>query len=266
MKDELCEAFCDGVLVREMKNGFAIRTPYDDLKGEPLAFYAIGPNEDGLFRIIDDGTTVPFLEASGVSLESETRFSAFTGILQEYKASYSEGERQIYMPSLRRDMLAGASLRFMALLLRVQDLALMTPDRVESTFRDDVMEKLRERFQKEADFRENEPVNADLHSAIPDVVIQAQKKQPVAVFVATSGQKIQEAVYLYLIANYEFQMMIRVVAILEGDQSNIPFKLRQRADNYLDAVPRYAGDERATLDRIAREVYGRDALIASTPK
>jgi len=265
MKDELCEAFCNSISVREMKNGFAISTPYDDLKGEPLAFYALGPDDDGLFRIIDDGMTIPFLEASGVSLESETRFMALMGILNEYAASYSEAERQLYLPSLRREALADASMRFMALLLRIQDLALMTRDRVESTFREDVMDKLREKFQLRASFRENEPVNTDLHSVIPDVVIQAEKKEPVAVFVATSGQKINDAVYLHMAATYEFHILIRVVAILQDDGGNIPFKLRQRADNYLDAVPRYVGDERATLDRVAREVFGRDTLMGMKP-
>jgi hypothetical protein len=55
MKTEICEAFCKGLSVSEMKNGFAISTLYDDLKGDPLGFYALGPDDDGFYRIVDDG-------------------------------------------------------------------------------------------------------------------------------------------------------------------------------------------------------------------
>jgi hypothetical protein len=263
MKTEICEAFCKGLSVSEMKNGFAISTLYDDLKGDPLGFYALGPDDDGFYRIVDDGMTVPFLEAAGASLDTETRLFLFNDILSSCGAHYSDSERQIYLAGVNRDGLANASIKFVALLLRVQDLLLITRERVESTFRDDVLEKLRERFEKETAFREQEPVSEQMADVIPDVVIQANQKEPVAVFIATSSQKISEAVYLHMAAMYQHQMPLRVVAILQNETPAIPFKLRQRADNYLDAVPRYEGEARATIDRVAREVFGRDALMGA---
>ena len=261
MKKELCKAFCNGISVHEMREGFAVMTPFDDTYGEPISVYVLGPNEDGLFSIVDAGTTIPMLEAGGVSLESETRLMTFNEIIKAHGASYSETERQIYIANIEQSSLPGEILKFMALMLRVQDLGLLTWEKVENTFRDDVMERLRERFQGKTEFREQEPVSDQLSSVTPDVVIQAKEKEPVAVFIASNGQKISEAVFLHMMAMYEYGVPIKVVAVLQDDNPAISFKMRQRADNYLDAVPRFAGEARATLDRIEREVYGRRAII-----
>lgn len=263
MKAEICKAFCKGISVHEMKNGFAISTPYDDVKGDPLGFYALGPDDDGYYRIVDDGMTVPFLDAAGASLDTDTRLFLFNDILNRYSAHYSDSERQIYVAGVMREGIPEASLKFLALLLRVQDLMLITRERVENTFREDVIERLRERFERETTFREQEPVSEELADVVPDVVIQAKQKEPVAVFIATSSQKISEAVYLHMAATYQHKMPLRVVAILQNETPTIPFKLRQRADNYLDAVPRYEGEAKATIDRVAREVFGRDAFIGA---
>lgn len=264
MKKELCEAFCKGTSVYPMRNGFAVRTPFDDANGEPISAFVIGPNEEDLFSVVDGGTTIPLLEAAGVSLESDTRLMAFTEILKSYGASYSDTERQIYKAGLERSSLPQEALNFMALLIRVQDLSVLSREKVENSFRDDVMERLRERFQEKTSFREQEPVSEQLSSVTPDVVIQAEAKEPVAIFIATNGQKISEAVFLHMMAMYEYGVPIRVVAILQDDNPSISFKMRQRADNYLDAVPRYAGEAKATLDRVEREVFGRAASRAFT--
>ena len=75
----------------------------------------------------------PFLEAAGVSFDSETRHFLLNDILTSYGAHFSEGERQIYVAGVPRAGLADCSIRFLALLLRVQDLMLMTRERWEST-------------------------------------------------------------------------------------------------------------------------------------
>jgi hypothetical protein len=263
MKEQICKAFCSELSVREFSKGLAIGAPYSNLSGEPLGFYAIGPDQDGLYRLMDDGTTIPLIEASGASLESETRFAALQEILAEYHACYSDSERQLSLEQISEKDLPAKALQFIALLLRVQDLLLMTRERVENSFREDVLEKIRERFEGHASIRENEPVSKALAEVTPDMVIQANQKQPVAIFIGTTTQKISDAVILHLLAMYTHKVPLRVVAVLEEDGS-IPRKAEQRASNFLDAVPRYAGDGKESLDRIAREVFGREAIMQQT--
>lgn len=262
MKEQICKAFCAELSVHEFGNGFAIGTPYENLSGEPLGFYAVGPDSDGLYRLMDDGTTIPFIEASGASLESETRSAAFYEILGEYHASYSDSERHLSIDRVAIEDLPARAIRFMALLLRMQDLLLMTRERVEGSFRDDALEKIRERFVGKAEIKENEPVSDDLSAVTPDMVVQARERQPVAIFIGNTVQKISDAVVLHLLAMYKLKKPVRVVAVLEEDGA-LPRKAEQRANNFLDAVPRFGGEGKEALDRIEREVLGRDEIMRS---
>jgi Domain of unknown function DUF1828 len=245
-----------------MATGFAIGTAYDNPSGDPLGFYALGPDERGLFRLMDDGTTIPYLEAAGASLEGETRFTAFTEMLNEYGGLYNEIDRQLYLTDIPPDLLPEQSLRFLALLLRVQDLLLMTRERVEGAFREDVLEQLRGRFYGRAEIKESEPISLVLSDITPDMVIHAKARHPVAVFVGTTTQKVTDAVLLHTLAMYKHKVPLRVVAILESE-SSLPKKAMQRADNHLDAVPRYRKDETTAIDRIEREVFGRDEIMGT---
>jgi hypothetical protein len=260
MKEQICKAFCGNLSVREVSAGFAIGTPYTGISGEPLGFYAAGPDGDGRYRLMDDGSIIPLIEASGASLDGDTRYLAFTEILKEYRASYIDSERQVTIEHVTLNELPAKSIQFIALLLRVQDLLLMTRERVESSFREDVLEKIRERFYGRAEITENEPVSPDLAEVTPDMVITANQKQPVAIFIANSAQKISEAVILHLLSTQKAKKPVRVVAVLDED-SSIPKKAERRANNFLDAVPIFGGDGKDAIDRIEREVVGRDGIM-----
>ena len=243
-----------------MANGLAISTIYDNFIGDPLGFYALGPDEDGFYRLTDDGTTIPYLEASGASLDSDTRLEAFNEMLHQYSVVYREAECQLYIERVARDALAQQALQFLAFLLRVQDLLFMTRERVENAFREDVLDKLRGRFSGRADVKESESVSPTLSDIIPDMVIQAESRHPVAVFIGTTSQKVSDAVLLHTLAMYKHKVALRVVAVLESE-SSLPKKFMQRADNHLDAVPRYSKDELTALDRVEREVFGHDTMM-----
>lgn len=260
VKKQICSAFCNGLSVREIANGLAISTIYDNGNGEPLGFYALGPDERGQFRLMDDGNTIPYLEAAGASLDSDTRFAAFSEIINQYGVTYHDIDRQIYLDDVTPDALPAQSLQFVALLMRIQDLLLMTRDRVENAFRDDVLEKLRDRFDGRASIKENQPISKSLGDVTPDMVIQAPSRQPVAVFIGTTSQKVTDAVLLHTLAMYRWKVPVRVVAVLESGNS-LPRKFMQRAANYLDASPSFSGEETAALDRVEREVFGRDVIM-----
>lgn len=255
MKEQICRAFCDELSVRETESGYAIATAYEDASGEPIGFYALGPDVNDRYRLIDSGTTVAFLEAAGASLESRTRLEAFHELLSEYGADYDEDRGELAIPDLEERELPIASLRFMALLLRLKDLLLITRERVESTFREDVIAALRERLEGRAVIKEGEPSSEKLADVVPDLLIEAPNQLPVALFLATTDSKVSEAIYLQMVAAHEAHIKLTVIAMLENE-STVSKALRQRADNRLDAVPRYRRDERAAIERVVKEVVG----------
>jgi len=255
MKEQICRAFCDELSVRQTESGYAIATTYEDASGEPIGFYAIGPDSNERYRLIDSGTTVAFLEAAGASLETRTRLEAFHELLAEYGADYDEDRGELTIPDLDERDLPVASLRFMALLLRLKDLLLITRERVESTFRDDVISALRERLQGLAVIREGEALSEKLADVVPDLLIEAPRQLPVALFLATTDSKLSEAIYLQMVAAHEARIQLTVIAMLENE-SAVSKAIRQRADNRLDAVPRYRRDERAAIERVIKEVVG----------
>jgi hypothetical protein len=262
MKDQICRAFCDELSVRQIDRGYAISTAYEDVAGEPIGFYALGPDANSRYRLVDSGTTVAFIEAAGATLDSRTRLEAFRELLAEYSALYDDDRGELVIPDLEESELPAASLNFMALLLRLKDLLLITRERVESTFREDVITALRERLGGQATIKESEPPAPKLADVVPDLILQAPNHTPVALFLATTDAKVSEAIYLQMIAAHEAKIPLRVIAMLEHD-SSVTRVLRQRADNRLDAVPRYRRDEHAAIERVAKEVLDIERLSSS---
>ncbi len=78
MKDLLCKAFCEQITVRDVPAGLAVSTAFNLSGGEPLGFYIVGPDSTGRYRLEDDGTTIPMIEAVGIDLETPTRTEAAT--------------------------------------------------------------------------------------------------------------------------------------------------------------------------------------------
>jgi hypothetical protein len=54
MKAELCHSFCDELVVREVPDGFAVRTGFVREDGDSIGFYIV-PVGNGLFRLEDSG-------------------------------------------------------------------------------------------------------------------------------------------------------------------------------------------------------------------
>jgi hypothetical protein len=259
VKDQICRAFCSDLSVREIDSGFAISTPYDDVYGDPIGFYALAKEGDE-YTLIDNGSTMAFIEAAGATVGSGTRHEVFNSLLAEYGANYNEDRGELSIPSVLLTDVPKASLRFMALLLRLKDLLLLTRERVESTFREDVITALREKLRDAAVISEDEAVSERLLDVIPDLVLRAPNRDPVALFIATSDQKVSEAIYLQMAAQHEAKTPLIVVAMLEHEGS-VKGPLRQRADNRLDAVPRYRKDEHQAIDRVVKEVIGRKTTM-----
>jgi len=255
MKAQLCKAFCDDIAVRTVPAGLAVTTIYNLSDGEPLGFYIVGPDVTGRFRIEDDGTTNPLLEAAGVDLETQTRGDAVAQMLEEYDATYNADSGELSSPPLPLESVPQRALLFVALLLRLQDLLLLKPERVASTFKEDATKAIKEAIGDRATvYEEQAPApGADIPA---DVLIEAPGRPLVAVFLAATEQRVLDAVLAQMAATYEAKADTAVVALLEKDTS-VSRRVRQRAVNRLAAMPIYEGEERIAIQRIEQEVFGR---------
>jgi len=259
LKKELCKAFCDQLQIREVPAGLAVSTAFSFSDSEPVGFYVIGPDALGRYRIEDDGRTIPLIEAEGVDLETSTRQEALSSLLAEYGVEYDYEKGELSTLHLSSDQVPASALKFVALLLRLQDLILLTPERAASTFREDAKRAITAALAKRASIRENEVIAPGIEFPA-DLIIQAGSRDPVAVFLAMSEQRVLEAVVVQMALAYEAHISCSVIALLEKD-SSITKKMRTRASNRLTAMPIFEGDQKAAVQRIEREVLGRAAAL-----
>ena len=261
MKEELCRAFCDEIRVTDVPIGLAVSTFFRRADGDSVAFYVVrDPTRVGVSRLEDDGETVPYLEACGVDFSTQTRQRAFQELLTEHGAEFDEEEAVVRTDEMPESELPKAALRFVALLLRLSDFLLLTQEHVDSTFRDDARQRIKEAIGDRAVIRDDEAVNARLGEVVPDMVLRSGVRPPVAVFFAQTSQRVSDAVFLQMAALYEAKQPLSVIALLEKEQS-VSKELRQRAANRLTTVPVYTGDESAAIQRIEREVIGPDPTV-----
>ena len=259
MKKALCEAFCGDLKLTDVPVGYAVTTTFRRDDGDSVAFYIVRDKLGiGSFRIEDDGTTIPFLEASGVDFSTETRSDAFATLLQSHDVQFDEEEMLLHTNWMREAELPKAAMRFLSLMLRVNDFLLLTKDKVISTFKEDAAAKIIEAIDGRADVKQDVPVSSRLSDTIPDMVIRAPSRTPVAVFFGSSPQRVNDAIFLQMQALYEVHEDVQVVALLERENV-IGQDLRRRAANRLAALPIYRGDEPTAIGRIEREALGMHA-------
>jgi hypothetical protein len=259
MKDEICRAFCNEILVKDVPAGLAISTTFRRQDGDAIGFYVVRTGLQGFARLEDDGETIPYLEACGVDFETQTRRKAFDALLAEHGAEYDEEENLIHTPQMREDDLPRAALRFVALLLRMYDFLLLTQEHVESTFKEDAAKRIRETVGDRARITEGQLVSGKLTEITPDMVLRADHRDPVAIFFAQSAPRVYDAIILQMASLYEAKEPLSVVALLEADNS-VSREMFKRASNRLAAVTIWRGDETASMQRIEREVVGQRGL------
>lgn len=258
MKEELCKAFCSDLTVRDVPAGLAVGTGFMGVAGDQIGFYIMGPDELGLWRVQDDGNTVPYLEASGADLGVQTRKEAFDQLLEEYDASYNDDSTELSIENIKRAALPDAAMKFVALLLRIQDMLFMTRERAESTWVQEATRDLTSGLKDKARIEQDAPVSAALQDYPADLVIRGQGRPPVALFFGVSDAKVYEALLLRFSARAKAEPC-EVVVLLEKDNS-VTRKARQRADNNIVA-PRYRGGEAEAISRIVEVAIGPSQTV-----
>jgi hypothetical protein len=254
MKDKLCKAFCDDLVVRDVPAGLAVSTVFASGDGDRVAFYVVDEGA-GTYRIEDDGITLSYLEASGVDFRSGTRGEALSELLQEYGVEIDAASQEVFISSIPEENLPAAALKFVAFSLRVRDFMLMTEFRVATSFRDDAGKMLREVVKERAIIEENAAITESLSDFPADFVLRSVGRPPVGVYLGMSDQRILEALFMHMRARHEVRQPCSIVALIEKGRS-LSSKVRQQAMNRLDAVTEFRGDEVAAIERIAYQAIG----------
>jgi hypothetical protein len=256
MKEELCAALCHELKVIAVPAGLAVGTAFQKSDSDHISFYMIGPDESGMYRVQDDGATIPYLEACGADLGIPARAEAFNEILEEYGITYDEDTFEIVTDPIPRNKVPKAGLRLVAALLRLQDLLLMMRERAERTWVDEVKRDLEQQAAlRNFSIRYDAVISPALSDYPADAVLEAANRAPVAVFWGVNDAKVYEALLLQAGARYEARTDVVVVVVLEKDNS-VSKKARNRADNHI-IVPRYREHERDAVARVVEVATGK---------
>jgi hypothetical protein len=199
------------------------------------------------------------IEAMGIDLDTATRNDAVAQLYAEYGANYNQETGELSTLPMSAEAVPERALQFVSLLLRLQDLILLTPERAASTFKEDAVKAIKRSLEGRATIHENQSPALGIEFPA-DLFIQAPSRSPVAVFLAMSEQRVLEAVVAQMAVTYEAKADCSIIALLEKD-SSVTRGMRQRAANRLTAMPIFEGDEDAAVKRIAIEVLGRQATI-----
>lgn len=195
---DICGTFCDGLAMREVPIGFAIRTPFKSGDGDAVALYLRKDTSmPGRFRLEDDGGTVSALQEEGFSLESEPRFVEFQTLLAEHGCIFDEGEYIIHTEYMDEARLPAYFLKFMSLMLRVSDLRMLSRERVRDSFKADLQAFVEEVFQGTSARVERDAAPLPtLSDYVADVVVHAPGAR-LAIYAGTTEVKALEALVLW---------------------------------------------------------------------
>lgn len=198
IQQALCDAFCADVLVTPVPIGFAVRTPHIKPDGDFAAFYLRRHSEnEGQFRIEDDGCTVADLEASGFDLDKESRFEAFAGLLSDHHVRFDDRDVLITTDYMTLDKLAPAAISFSYFMARVQDLSLLIGSRVQRSFKEDLADLIEDQFGSVAKIERNAPLDKEHGDYIVDFIVRAPDGRVLAVFAGSSELKALESLLFW---------------------------------------------------------------------
>ena len=250
MREMVCKAFCDAIEVRSVPAGYAIKAPYTGPDGDPIILYAVPVGQS--WRIEDDGTQVAYLEACGVDLDRHSRGDAFKHLLKEYGALYDPETQVLTSASINKEQIGDTAVAFTALLLRLQDIALLSTPHVRNAFREDAISAIHRRFDPIASVQTGAASDLDLQSQHADVVLRSSQNPPLAVFLGTTEERALHALVSKMEAESYKKVKFRVALLIERAKSNpVREGTYALAQSRLDGVLSFRGSENDAMDRLA---------------
>lgn len=253
LERELCRALCAEVTLHERPGGHVlISTPFMFPDGDSYSIY-LKRLPSGGFRLSDMGSTLMHLsyEHDVDKLREGTRNKVFNQVLSEMGIVDDEGELYLEIPSHE---IASGIFRLGQALTRVHDLTFLKRVQVESTFYDDLQDKLIsivgvDRVIK--NFVAPDVPNGDEYAA--DFCIMASRK-PVLIWGVPSQTKARLAtIVMQHLQKHKFSFRSMVVY---SDMTAIP-----RAD--VSRLTTAANDQVPSLDEVETlRIKLEDALAA----
>lgn len=191
LQQEICAAFCDGLIVRKVPVGYAISTPVTWFSGDTISFYARIEGERA--RLEDSGGLLFDLEGQGVDFSSENRMEILSGLLGDHGVVLEEEDRVFCTEWVPKGQIAALALPFLTFLARVQDLLFLNREIVKSTFKEDLIGALEATFS-EASVSVSEALIPSLPHYTVDIVVRSSSGKTAAIFPATNDVTVLRAV------------------------------------------------------------------------
>jgi hypothetical protein len=254
VKSQLCEAFCADLRVERVPVGWLVATPFKQPDGSAVVFFIVTVEND-VSRLEDDGAQVALLEMAGVSLDKGgARHDAFMQLLSQHDATYDSDDGVICSANLPNSEIPKAAIKFMALMMRVHDLALLTVERVKQSWRDDAVADLHRSFDGIAKVEENALVGDKLGGVPADVVIRAfAGNPPVAVILGTSNAKGLQALVLKMeMEKYQHQDYPVVLLVERAKDNPLAESTYALSQSRLNGVHTYRNAEVESMQAIGR--------------
>ncbi len=136
--------------------------------------------------------------------------------MAEYGVLFDADQAVIRTPEMPEREIARAAIGFAALLLRLSDFLLLSQERAESAFREDAIKRIREAIGDRSAVTEDEYATPNLKEVKPDLMVRAKDRDPVAIFIAQSAQRVNDAIFLQMAALYESKDALSVITLLEA--------------------------------------------------
>jgi hypothetical protein len=254
LKNALCAEFCSAFEVHPVASGYAVSSVFTDRSGDRISFFVV--TEGGGYRLEDDGEYLARLAASGIEIERGQRGQLLDAILESEGAYWERDTFEIKTAAFREAVLAKRASSFLSALIRARDLELLTREFVRSTFREDAITALTERFGQVANIDEDVAVHKDFADFPSDAVVKPKRPgRAGAIYFVSTNEKLGEALLLQQEAKLKGRTDFSVIALIE--EPNMPLISRrkfQRAQNRDLAMPIFRGDEEAALDQIERKL------------
>lgn len=215
LRQEICSAFCDDLIVREVPIGYAISTPVTWFSGDTISFFARIEGERA--RLEDNGALFFDLEGQGVDFSSGNRMEILSGLLWDHGVVQDQEDGVFCTEWVPKGEIAGLALTFLTFLARVQDLLFLNREIIKSTFREDLIGALEDTFS-EASVSLSEALIKSLPHYTVDIVVKSSSGRTAAIFPATNDVNVLRAVL--------FSMELK-----KHDVSNvIPFLIYENLD------------------------------------
>lgn len=252
LKKEICAAFCDGLLVRDVPVGYAISTPVTWFSGDTISFYARVEGERA--RLEDSGTLLFDLEGQGVDFSSDNRMEILSGLMKDHGVVLSEEDGVFCTDWVPKGAISTLAIPFLTFLARVQDLLFLNRDVVKSTFTEDLKSALEDDFGDSA-----VSVSEALISTLPhytvDIVVRTPIGKTAAIFPATNDVAVLRAVLFAMeLQKHRVEGVVPFLIYENMDRGAITQQSREIALNS-DLTPAvWSGGREEVIQKVRRYV------------